>query len=580
MLKTVIQLALVSVVLLQAGCQSTPERPLSEADEARFDPKGHIEKQAKPPQKADSPIPALSAFEPFNPEPTELVEPDLYSVSALNVPVQALLLRLAEDAGKEFDIHSGVQGQVTLNAIDQPLKQILKRIVAQVDAVYTLEHNAVVVRPDRPFWETYDIDYVNIIKNIQDTTVMNMSVGNVADSNSNNQSGNSEFRLETSVEHGFWASLEQSIRAMVAPRSEASAPTPPPPAPETEAQDQAAGSDTNAASSEAADQARRVVVHKESGLISAYATQKSQQQIAQYLAQLTERTNRQVLIEATVVEVELNDEYQAGIDWSVLDQSDNTSSNVARSVVGNTSSVDSNINIDLMRFNWDFDLGIRFLERFGDAKVLSSPKIMAMNNQTALLKVVKNEVYFTLEVNREAATSTSAGVTTFETNLHSVPVGFMMHVTPFINQDNVTLNVRPTLTSIVGTKSDPNPELAAANVESLIPVIREREMDSVLRLLDQQTAVIGGLIQDSVDDVESGVPGLRDLPFVGPAFDYQEQVQRKSELIIFIRPTIVKNPDIDHGDLQSLQPFVRTERMQNPSEKSQYDYEHDSVLAP
>lgn len=227
-------------------------------------------------------------------------------------------------------------------------------------------------------------------------------------------------------------------------------------------------------------------------------------------------------------------------------------------VGGNNSNVDPNLNLNFMRFNWDFDLGVRFLQRFGDAKVLSSPKIMAMNNQTALLKVVKNEVYFTLEVNREAATTNSAGVTTFESNLHSVPVGFMMHVTPFVNEDRVTLNVRPTLTSIIDFKDDPNPELANAGVESKVPIIREREMDSVLRLLNQQTAVIGGLIQDSMNDVDSGVPGLKDLPFIGPAFDYQEKVQKKTELIIFIRPTIVKNPDIENGDLQAFRPMMRT----------------------
>jgi general secretion pathway protein D len=552
--------ALVISVLLgfQFGCQSTAERPSDSEKAERFQPSGHLEKAPKLPQAPSAPIPSLSDFDPVNPTPEALAVSDRYSVSALNVPVQELLLQLAEDAGKEFDIHQAVSGKVSINAIEQPLERILKRIVSQVDAVYTLQDNAIVIRPDKPYWHSYDVDYVNIVKNIRDTTVMNMSVGNVADNGSGEQSGNSEFRMETSANHGFWESLEASVRAMVAPEEAVRQASLPPSDTDSDAGQETSESSAQSGSATQGSGRQRVVVHKESGLVSAYATDKAHQEVARFLTNLAERTNRQVLIEATVVEVELSDEYQAGVDWSVFNESANTSSLVGNSIVGNNSNVDPNLNLNFMRFNWDFDLGVRFLQRFGDAKVLSSPKIMSMNNQTALLKVVKNEVYFTLEVNREAATTTSAGVTTFETNLHSVPVGFMMHVTPFVNEDRVTLNVRPTLTSIIDFKDDPNPELANAGVESKVPIIREREMDSVLRLLDQQTAVIGGLIQDSLNDVNSGVPGLKDLPFIGPAFDYQEKVQKKTELIIFIRPTIVKNPDIENGDLQAFRPMMRT----------------------
>ncbi|KUJ72733.1 type II secretion system protein GspD [Thiomicrospira sp. WB1] len=557
MLQRTLLLLVLSGLIGQSGCQSVDQRPSGPEKVERFTPVGHLQQDKTVPETAETPIPDLSDFDPIHPGLDEVDSSKLYSVSALNVPVQELMLQLAEDAGQEFDIHQSVKGEVTLNAIDQPLNNILQRIVSQVDAVYSHNNNAIVIRPDSPYWHSYEIDYVNIVKNIQDTTVMNMSVGNVVDETAGQQSGNSEFRLETASEQSFWRSLEESLQAMVAQDSSAPLST------VVNRDDSSAERSPQSDSAPQPSERSRVVLHKEGGLISAFATQKSHQQIQAFLDQLTERTNRQVLIEATVVEVELSDEYQAGIDWSVFNESANTSSSAANTIVGNNNSVEPNLNVNFMRFNWDFDLGVRFLERFGDAKVLSSPKIMAMNNQTALLKVVKNEVYFTLEVNREAATTTSAGVTTFETNLHSVPVGFMMHVTPFVNNDRVTLNVRPTLTSIIDFKDDPNPELANAGVESKVPIIREREMDSVLRLLDQQTAVIGGLIQDSLNDVDSGVPGLKHLPFIGPAFDYQEKVQRKTELIIFIRPTIVKNPDIEHGDLKAFRPMMQTRSMRD-----------------
>lgn len=209
----------------------------------------------------------------------------------------------------------------------------------------------------------------------------------------------------------------------------------------------------------------------------------------------------------------------------------------------------------------DWDLGIRMLQQFGNTKVLSSPKIMAVNNQTALLKVVNNEVYFTIEVNREAATTTSAGTTTYETEVHTVPVGFMMSVTPFVSdKDDVSLNIRPTISRIVGYVNDPSPDLARENITSRIPVIQEREMASVLKLKDNQTAVIGGLIEDSNMNDKNAVPWLNEMPVLGDLFSYKDDLATKSELVIFIRPIVVKNPDVDNGDLGSLRSFLKTER--------------------
>nr|WP_172959722.1 hypothetical protein [Thiomicrorhabdus aquaedulcis] len=141
---------------------------------------------------------------------------------------------------------------------------------------------------------------------------------------------------------------------------------------------------------------------------------------------------------------------------------------------------------------------LALLKQFGDSKVLSSPKIMAINNQTALLKVVENLVYFTVDVTTTAATTTGAAPTsTYETQVNTVPVGFTMSVTPFVSADgDVTLNVRPTISRLISYIADPNPAFndptLTAPVQSLIPVIQEKEMSSVLKLRDRQTAIIGG----------------------------------------------------------------------------------------
>jgi len=135
----------------------------------------------------------------------------------------------------------------------------------------------------------------------------------------------------------------------------------------------------------------------------------------------------------------------------------------------------------------------------------------------------------------------------------------MMHVTPFISEDEISLNIRPTLSRIVGYVNDPNPDLARENVVSQVPIIQEREMDSVLRLRNRQTAIIGGLIQDTNDKSRTGIPGLSQIPWLGDLFSYRDDRVTKSELIIFIRPIIVYNPDVNHGDLQGLKPFMQTQ---------------------
>ena len=248
-----------------------------------------------------------------------------------------------------------------------------------------------------------------------------------------------------------------------------------------------------------------------------------------------------MMIEASVVEVSLSNSYQSGIDWNLTGFG-----NVLATAVGSgtvTTGVSTNLGAD-------FGFGIKALEKFGDVQVLSSPRIMAVNNQAALLKVVDNEVYFTIDVSR--STSSAGTDTTYSTTVHTVPVGFMMTVTPFVANDNqITLNVRPTISRIIGRVRDPNPDLRAVSVDSYIPIVQEREMETVLRLRNNQTAVIGGLIEDREDRLDQGLPWLARIPFLGRTlFGNRERGTHKTELVVFIRPVIVDKPDIEKGDLK------------------------------
>lgn len=577
-----IALILPGLLWILAGCStsdSVKREPLAPPVSDKFNLQGHLTPEDDIAQSTANPaaIPELVTDEPINLDPSEQKNIKRYSVSAINVPVSDLLFNLAKNADKQLDLSSAVQGRVTINAINQPLERILQRVTAQIDALYELQGDTIVITPDKPFWKSYEVDYVNVTKHINDSTVMKMSVGNVAQGVSlNNGNQNSQFKLDTKAVNDFWKTLEENVSAMamleVKPIKTVSHRRTYDGDRQTDRQNMgqeywgdnyAEGSSSQAmetVTSTTSEKVQNVVVNKEAGLLTVFTTGRQHKEIEAYLENTLHRTNKQVLIEATVVEVELNDQYQAGVDWSAVTSSSSGSSAITQSMLGSNLSNDPNFSINLTSLGtWDFSLGIKLLQKFGDTKVLSSPKIMAMNNQAALLKVVKNEVYFTVDVNRESATSVSAGVTTYETMVHSVPVGFMMHVTPFITDDGeISLNIRPTLSRIVSYVDDPNPELAKENIVSKVPVIQEREMDSVLRLRDKQTAIIGGLIQDTHSNQREGVPGLIDIPWVGDLFSYRDDTVQKSELIIFIRPIIINNPDIEHGDLKAMKPLLQT----------------------
>jgi len=153
---------------------------------------------------------------------------------------------------------------------------------------------------------------------------------------------------------------------------------------------------------------------------------------------------------------------------------------------------------------------------------------------------VDNKVYFTIDV---TTTQSQDLINTVYTSIvHTVTIGFVMGVTPQIDETNtVTLNVRPTISRITGYVSDPNPALAQAKVTSQIPEVQTREMESILKIHDGQVAIMGGLMQDTQNKKTDGVPVLSRLPVIGNAFNFTNDASIKSELVIFLRPVVVKN---------------------------------------
>jgi MSHA biogenesis protein MshL len=512
---------------------------------------GHLRAEEKPTGE----IPRISEQMPFLPPPKPLPPSERYTVVVNEVPVKELLFALARDASMNVDIDPSLEGIVTLNAIDQTLPQILDRIARQVELRYEIQDRNIIITPDKPYFRTYKIDYVNLSRESTGTIsiatqIATTGTGAIAEGGAQVGGGagnnNSTTAITNTSDHRFWQTLTQNILAIVG--------------------EQATGSATGLPVTNS------VIPNPEAGIISVRATSKQHQDIQAFIDQVIANAQRQVLIEATVVEVTLSDQYQAGIDWSVIHKQGEVGFDIAQGIGaapiaglrgGRVRDVTSFI---LQYVNPDSDgkrikVLLNLLRAFGDLKVLSSPKIMALNNQTAVLKVVRNEVFFEVDV-QPAFVSLLGGSRepAIDTTAKTVPVGFIMTVTPQINEnDQITLNVRPTISSIFNEVLDPNPELrrAGLNIVNLVPEIEVREMESVLKLNNGQIAVLGGLIQDEVRKDTRSVPLLSDLPILGDTiFKSRTNQYVKTELVIFLRPVVIRNPSIN-ADLGPYRPFLQ-----------------------
>jgi general secretion pathway protein D len=201
----------------------------------------------------------------------------------------------------------------------------------------------------------------------------------------------------------------------------------------------------------------------------------------------------------------------------------------------------------------NFNFALSLLESFGDVRVLSSPKLSVLNNQTALLRVTRDIIYFQITPSNLTISGGGGGTVVAPPSFTTTPLvaaeGFMMSVLPQINEaDTVVLNVRPTIRRRVGNASDPNPALTVPN---LIPIFETREFDSILRLQSGQMAVLGGLMQDSRSRTDDTIPGINRIPGLGELFEQKSETNTKTELVIFLRATVIRDPSLD-GDFRAL----------------------------
>jgi len=288
--------------------------------------------------------------------------------------------------------------------------------------------------------------------------------------------------------------------------------------------------------------------------------------VAEYLDKLHRISTAQVLIESKILEVELFDEYASGINWQSLQGDGINIGNIGTFGVDLSRQVLSSLGpvngvVATLESANNVQLAIEAISRFGTTRALSSPRVTVMNNQSAVLNVVENRVFFDLDVTVLPGEDGARDTITVDSNINSVPEGVLIKVIPSINlkSGEITLMLRPTVTRVVGSIADPGVAIAllSANsdnssvlddVNNLIPQLAVQEMDTVVKVHSGDIAVMGGLMQDRREKLENGVPVMKDIPIVGNLFKSNTDQLKKSELVVFIKATIINNDSVNSHD--------------------------------
>ncbi|WP_372023564.1 hypothetical protein P7L70_18980 [Tistrella mobilis] len=444
------------------------------------------------------------------------------------IPIAEVVEDLAHQARVGVVIDPVLEGIVRVSLSGVPLGSALAAIGRQVNFVYRIEGGVLLVERDRPVVRIYRIDQPDMVRRVDGGVAASSELDTVGTGSGGTADRNgSSIAIRNHTDGAFW---NDAIRTLAAALG-------------------IPGDDAAQIADPADDRRPRLSVNPRTGVIAVYGDRHAQDVVRRVIAGLRRTTGRQVLIEARVVEVALDEGYEAGIDWSAILSGDVTiAGRFGAPAARIANGVDDVLGIRVS--GSDIDALVGLAARFGAVRTLSSPRLTVLNNQTALLKVAENAVYFTLDVERETDDDTGDVTLTVNSKLNTVPIGLVLSVQPAIAADerSVVMTVRPTITRIAREVADPGVAIASQNqVESLVPVVEVRELDSVLRIRSGEIMIMGGLMEERARFDESGAPVLKDLPWVGRLFRADTDASHTVELVVFLRATIL--PDDTGGTI-------------------------------
>jgi len=481
-----------------------------------------------------------------------------------NVPLKEVLVELARRAEVDVEIDKNINDNIIFIAKDKPFSQVIKRIARIAGLRYDFEDGVLRIEKDNPVIKSYKFNMLDITRSSSSSVNSSLSVGGESgDGGSAAVTGGSSSQVDTASGDGdVWSNVESGVSGILSKYSSKSS------------EDGGSSSSSSILS-----------LNKSAGVVSVLATDSQHKAVKEYLDSIHMSLTSQVLIEAKVLEVTLDDKYNSGIDWNVV----TSNLGIGAQLGADASAFSFTPGADEFKVgvlptslfgndNVSISAGVELLETFGVTRSLSNPRINTMNNQFAILNFSQNEVYFdvTLEKEEEEATDRNPNpetTITVDSEIRTVPIGIVLTLQPSIDLDRneITMNVKPTLTRVTDRVSNPGVTIIAADIDGLdadslnaeIPVVEVRELDTVLRAQSGEIMVIGGLLEERTLNTDTGVPGLSRIPYLGNAFKRVSKETTMVETVIFIKPTIIPGKGVSVEDKDFYKKFNRDNRAFN-----------------
>lgn len=529
-LKIIQPLMLGLAVIMVTGCETTPPRP-DTADRIQQVLDEGAAVPVKPGTAAIKPPPEVSAtlLPPLNTE-TDKSEPR-FDVAVNKTPAAQFFMSLVEGTPYNMVVHPQVSGDISLNLKNVTVPEVMETLRDVYGYDFQRTASGYRVLPATMQSRIFKVDYLTVNRRGNSQirfspnrlTSSRVGSGNTSTSTNNaNQQTAAEGResgseINTLSESDFWTELAESLKVIV-------------------------GSEGG----------RSVVVSPQSGIILVRAMPDELRSVEEFLKSSQNSIQRQVILEAKILEVELNDGFQSGINWSALGNPGDGKT-VTIGQVGGAAGVFGStgvLNVDpfltsggifsvALALN-DFNAFIELLKTQGNVQVLSSPRVSTVNNQKAVIKVGSDEFFVTGVTTTQQAVSGTALQPTTDIELTPFFSGITLDVIPQINESgDVILHVHPSVSQVTDQQKD----FTVGGRDQSLPLALSstRESDSIIRAKNGQLVVIGGLMQDSTRNDNAGVPGLSDVPGVGSLFRHTRRTSRKSELVILLRPIVVED---------------------------------------
>lgn len=528
-------LSLILVACSHQGAQTTPI-----TDKTFPEPVAATIQDAAPPVAVTEAL--LPSFNPMMLNDSLPSGPSTFNISVHEVDAHEFFMSLVVDSQENMVVHPEVSGRISLELKNVNVAQVLSAVQKVYGYDYTKSDIGYIIYPATLQTKIFKIDHIDVLREGSSNTRVTsgqISSGSKKSGYSNqqsNQTGNTNTNnpsnttsgswITTSSKTDFWDELRQSLTAIVDVSS-------------------VAGNSTDLVNPQTGS---KVVINKQTGVVVVRANPTQMREVEKLIESTENQIGRQVVIEAKILEIILDDNHQDGINWaSVVREGSKTfltASNPLPSAIASTLNSSTQV-FTLGGRAGDFYAFISLMEGQGKTNILSSPRISTLNNQKAVIKVGQDE-YFITDISSTNNNNFSAGGGGTSNNptqdVTWTPFfsGIALDVTPQISDGNdITLHIHPSITRV--TEQKKTFSISGQGGEVPLALNSIRESDSIVHAQNGQVIVIGGLMQESREENRQGVSLFSQLPYIGNAFRENKGTGKKSELVILLKPTVITN---------------------------------------